>query len=87
MTLINHKMNVVLFLVTTYLSRWPSGPDNWILTSVVEFCGVWNLATNCHGANFLSFLQTTSLLQALIQARHSLDHVEEPLYFTIIYFS
>ena len=42
-------------------SRWASGPDNWILTSVPEVYGVWNLATNYHGAYFLSFLQTSSL--------------------------
>ena len=42
-------------------SCWASGPDNWILTSVVEVHGVWNLATNYHGAYFLSFLQTSSL--------------------------
>ena len=80
-------MNAAIFLVTTYLSHWSSGPDNWILTSVVDFCGVWNLATNYHSANFLSFIQqTTSLLQELIQGRHSLDRVEETLYFTNINF-
>ena len=51
-----------------YISRWTSGPDNWILTSVAEVNGVWNLAINYHGAYFLSFLQTSSLLQAPIQA-------------------
>ena len=68
-------------------SRWASGPDNWILTSVAEVHGVWNLATNHHGAYFLSFLQTSSLLQAPIQAGLAQDCVEETFYFTNIYFS
>ena len=68
-------------------SRWASGPDNWILTSVPEVYGVWNLATNYHGAYFLSFLQTSSLFQAPIQAGLAPDCVEETLYFTNIYFS
>ena len=57
-----------LLCVPVYCSCWASGPDNWILTSVAEVHGVWNLATNYHGRYFLSFLQTSSLLQALIQA-------------------
>ena len=68
-------------------SRWASGPDNWILTSVQEVYGVWNLATNYHGAYFLSFIQTSSLFQAPIQAGLAPDCVEETLYFTNIYFS
>ena len=68
-------------------SRWASGPDNWILTLVAEVHGVWNLATNYHVAYFLSFLQTSSLLQAPIQAGLAPDCVEETLYFTNIYFS
>ena len=67
-------------------SHWASSPDNWILTSVAEVYGVWNLATNYHGAYFLSFLQTSSLLQAPIQAGLAPDCVEETLYFTNIYF-
>ena len=58
-----------------------------ILTSVVEVYGVWNLATDYHGTYFLSFLQTSSLLQAPIQAGLALDCVEETSYFTNIYFS
>ena len=65
-------------------SRWASGPDNWILTSVAEVYGVWNLATNYHGAYFLSFLQTSSLLQAPIQAGLAPDCVEETLYFYFV---
>ena len=42
-------------------SRWAGGPDNWILTSVAEVHGVWNLATNYHGAYFLSFQATDQL--------------------------
>ena len=68
-------------------SRWASGPDNWILTSVAEVYGVWNLATNYHGAYFLSFLQPSSLFQAPIQAGLAPDCVEETLYFINIYFS
>ena len=71
----------------TLHSRWASGPDNWILTSVAEVHGVWNLAANYHGVYFLSFLQTSSLLQAPIQAGLAPDCVEETLYFTNIYFS
>ena len=65
-------------------SRWA---DNWILTLVPEVYGVWNLATNYHGAYFLSFIQTSSLFQAPIQAGLAPDCVEETLYFTNIYFS
>ena len=68
-------------------SRWAGGPDNWILTSVPEVYGVWNLATNYHGAYFMSFLQTSSLSQVPIQAGLAPDCVEETLYFTNIYFS
>ena len=77
----------VKLLHRLYDSRWASGSDNWILTSVPEVYGVWNLATNYHGAYFLSFLQTSSLLQAPIQAGLVPDCVEETLYFTNIYFS
>ena len=65
-------------------SRWASGSDNWILTSVPEVYGVWNLATNYHGAYFLSFLQTSSLFQAPIQDGLAPDCVAETLYFTNI---
>ena len=51
-----------------------------ILISEAEVHGVWNLATNYHGACFLSFLQTSSLLQAPIQAGLAPDCVEETLY-------
>ena len=52
----------------SYISYHPlaNGPDNWILTSVAEVYRVWNLATIYHGV--YSFLQTSSLLQAPIQA-------------------
>ena len=63
-----------------------AGPAAQIITSVAEVYGVWNLATNYHGAYFLSFLQTSSLLQAPIQAGLAPDCVEETLYFTNIYF-
>ena len=43
-------------------SHWASGSDNWILTSVPEVYGVWNFATNYHGAYFLSFLCSTCSL-------------------------
>ena len=47
----------------------PLGQIIGILTSVIaEVYGVWNLATNYHGAYFLSFLQTSSLL--LQSCRH-----------------
>ena len=58
--------------------------SNWILTSVLEVYGVWNLATNYPGAYFQSFLQTSSLLQAQIQAEVMLDCVKETLYSTNI---
>ena len=35
-------------------SRWVTGPDKWILTSVPEVYGVWNLA-NYHSAYFLAY--------------------------------
>ena len=59
----------------------------WILTSVAEVHGVWNLATNYHGTYFLSFLQTSSFLEAPIQAGLVPDCVKQTLYFTNIYFS
>ena len=60
-------------------------PDNWILTSVAEIQEVWNLATKYHGTYFLSFLQTSSLLQVPIQVGLVPDCVEETLYFTNIF--
>jgi len=48
---------------------------------------VWNFAIKNHGTYFLSFLQTSSLLQAPIQAELVPDCVKETLYFTNIYFS
>ena len=50
-------------------SHWASGPDNWILTSVAEIQGVWNLATNYHGAYFLFFLQTAETNSSQISTR------------------
>ena len=47
----------------------PLGQIIGILTSVAEVYGVWNLATNYHGAYFLSFLQTSSLLQETNSSR------------------
>ena len=63
------------------------GPAVQIITSVAEVHGVWNLAINYYGAYFLLFLQTSSLLQAPIQAGLAPDCVEETLYLTNIYFS
>ena len=63
----------------------PPAQINWILTSVPEVYRVWSLATNYHGAYFLSLLQTSSLLQAPIQVGLAPDCVEET-YFINIYF-
>ena len=60
--------------------HWVSGPDNWILTSAAEVNRVQNLATDHDGTCFLSFLQTGSLLQALILRQLVPDCVAETLY-------
>ena len=64
-----------------------SGPDYMDFNFSSEVNGMWKLATNYHGAYLLSFLQTSSLLQAPIQTGLSPDCVKETLYFTNIYFS
>ena len=43
------------------------------------------MAANYHGAYFLSFQQTSSLLQAPIQAELAPDCVEENVYFTKLF--
>ena len=52
------------------------GPAVQIILILAEVHGVWNLATNYHGAWFLSFLQTSSLLQASIQTGLAPDCVK-----------
>ena len=51
-TILSHFACVRIWCYVSVISCWASGPD---LTSVAEAYGVWNLATNYHGAYFLSF--------------------------------
>jgi len=86
---IRRSSNIPVFFFTVLQNNLPVvGPAaqiNWILTSVPEVYRVWSLASNYHGAYFLSLLQTSSLLQAPIQVGLAPDCVEET-YFINIYF-
>ena len=67
-------------MIKNMYSRWASSPDN------ISIHEVWDLASNYHGAYFLSFLQTSSLLQTPFQAGLAPYCIEELLCFTNNYF-
>ena len=58
----DRKYHRNVITTSSCMSAWASlasGPDNSIFTSVAEVYGVWNLATNYHGASCLFY--TTAL--------------------------